>query len=169
MEIAAACPGNFYARLERVLAGKWEGLARPFRDAFVTDWGRPTDPMVSLKSHLIGSFENITYGAGAAERIADSISLLCRSSVRLTRRCPVPRAGYAAGLVPARPAGGSLARPWRPALSAGRSSLAAGGGVTRERQVASHAVGGSLQCRSGQTNPRHSEPYLRYLADRSLP
>ena len=51
-EIAAACPDNFCARLEAALADEWEGMARPFRDAFVADRGRPTDPIVYLKSYF---------------------------------------------------------------------------------------------------------------------
>ena len=53
-EIAAASPQNWYARLEAALAGQWEQLAQPLRAAFVEDWGRPTDPVVSLKCYLIG-------------------------------------------------------------------------------------------------------------------
>lgn len=87
-EIAAACPGGFYARLEAALAGRWEALAAPLRAAFVADWGRPTDPIVYLKCYLIGYFENITYDTDLAERIADSISLRSFLGYTLTERPP---------------------------------------------------------------------------------
>jgi hypothetical protein len=87
-EIAAACPGGFYARLEAALAGRWEALAAPLRAAFVADWGRPTDPIVYLKCYLIGYFENITYDTDLAERIADSISLRTFLGYTLMERPP---------------------------------------------------------------------------------
>ncbi len=87
-EIAAACPGGFYARLEATLAGKWEALAAPLRGAFVKEWGRPTDPIVYLKCYLIGYFENITYDTDLAERIADSIAVRSFLGYTLTERTP---------------------------------------------------------------------------------
>jgi hypothetical protein len=87
-DIAAAAPGNFYARLDTVLGKHWEKLAAPLRGAFVKGWGRPTDPVVYLKCFLIAYFENLTYDTDLAERIADSIALRSFLGYTLTERTP---------------------------------------------------------------------------------
>ena len=87
-DLASASPGNFYMRLNAVLADHWEALAQPLRPAFTEGWGRPTDPVVYLKCYLIGYFENITYDTDLAERISDSISLRSFLSYTLLEMTP---------------------------------------------------------------------------------
>jgi len=73
-EIAKPASGNFYMRLNDAI-GDWQGLAKPFTEAFSQRMGRPTDPVVYLKIFLVSYLENIAYDTDLAERVSDSIAI----------------------------------------------------------------------------------------------
>ena len=52
----------------------WKELSRPLEYSFCQDNGRPTDPVMYLKSFLVGYFEGIDSERGIAWRAADSFS-----------------------------------------------------------------------------------------------
>ena len=64
----------FWKQLDEVV-GDWRKLAAPVAKAFSARLGRPVDPVVYLKLHLVGYLEGITYDTDLAERVADSLAL----------------------------------------------------------------------------------------------
>jgi hypothetical protein len=53
----------------------WKELSRPLEYSFCQDNGRPTDPVMYLKSFLVGYFEGIECDTDLAARLNDSMSI----------------------------------------------------------------------------------------------